>query len=82
MLGEHLSRGAAPFGCYLSFDWFWFSLEENISYRYKFKTLAVTFLAFTELPPDTPEQLSFVLCLPSFPHRLLCADAPAVVTVR
>lgn len=64
------------------FVWFCFSLEENISYRYKFKTLAVTFLAFTAQPPDTPEKLSFLLCLPSFPHKLLCTGAPAVVTVR
>lgn len=28
--------------------WFCFSLEENISYRYKFKTFGVTFLVFTK----------------------------------
>jgi len=43
----------------LYFVWFCFSLEENISYRYKFKTFGVTFLVFTECwveeqPPDTP----------------------------
>lgn len=30
------------------FVWFCFSLEENISYRYKFKTFGVTFLVFTK----------------------------------
>lgn len=93
MLREFPSIDVTPFGCcFYAWFWFFFFVEENVTYRCKFKNFGAAFLVFTGkwksshqiLPLSTlsTPTLSFFLCLSSFPHGLLCTGAPAVVTVR